>query len=409
MGDLGVYYNAFWLKVRGRNAAGRPQMWFWPLPPERVTIIGALLPWTFRYYPTSGAEIDLSPADVVYFSGYNPLYRLAGLSPIETLRQTLDNDMAAQQNRAAYWHNASRMEGVIERPATAPRWTPEQKRDWRQQWQERFAGPNNAGMLAVLEDGMAWKPTSFSAKDSEYINARKLSREEVAAAYNIPLPMVGILDHATFSNIKEQHKQLYQDTFGPWLQMIEGEIRRQIILEESADPDLVYCEFNIADKLKGSFEESVNSMRIAVGRPFMTANEVRARLNLPQITDDPTADQLAPQQGGPAFDQTLGGAAPQGHIIDGEVVEASAAVRQTVRETWWRQASRLRKLPPPARAGALQIDRCVAELAADLVGELGEPRAQRYARTITDHTLALLASGADPFDRSREVPPCPTS
>jgi len=32
----------------------------------------------------------------------------------------------------------------------------------------------------------------------------------------------------------------------------------------------------------------------------MTANEARARLNLPRIADDPTADQLAAQQGGPA-------------------------------------------------------------------------------------------------------------
>jgi uncharacterized protein (DUF885 family) len=58
----------------------------------------------------------------------------------------------------------------------------------------------------------------------QYIESRKLSREEAASAYFIPPPMVGILDHATFGNIEEQHKMLYQDTLGPHLQEIQQEM-----------------------------------------------------------------------------------------------------------------------------------------------------------------------------------------
>ena len=74
---------------------------------------------------------------------------------------------------------------------------------------------------------MQWEATSFNARESEYLGGRKLTREECARAYHIPLPMVGILDHATFSNIKEQHKNLYQDALGPWLAMIEDDIDLQ--------------------------------------------------------------------------------------------------------------------------------------------------------------------------------------
>ena len=152
--------------------------------------------------------------------------------------------------------------------------------------------------MAVLEDGMTFKPISQSFRDSEYINARKLSRTECAAAYHIPPPFVGDLEHATFSNIKEQHKQLYADTLGPWFTMIELALELWL-LPEIKDSTDVYCEFNIAEKLKGQFEEQTASLAVAVRRAFMTPNEARARLNLPSIKDDPTADQLAPQQGGP--------------------------------------------------------------------------------------------------------------
>jgi hypothetical protein len=97
--------------------------------------------------------------------------------------------------------------------------------------------------------------------------------------------MVGILEHATFSNIREQHKNLYQDCLGPWLAMMEQDIILQLLpdLEPSAG---VYVEFNIAEKLQGSFEEQAATLQSAVGRPWMTPDEARAKVNLPSLGGD---------------------------------------------------------------------------------------------------------------------------
>jgi sulfate transport system permease protein len=48
-----------------------------------------------------------------------------------------------------------------------------------------------------------------------------------------------------------------QGWLGPWLAMIEQEIELQL-LTEFTDTQGVYVEFNIAEKLQGSFEEQVN-------------------------------------------------------------------------------------------------------------------------------------------------------
>jgi hypothetical protein len=100
---------------------------------------------------------------------------------------------------------------------------------------------------------------------------------------------VGILDHATFSNIKEQHKSLYTDVLGPWMAQIEQDLELQL-LPEFEDTDGVYVEFNIAEKLQGDFEEQTRSLQSAVGRPWMTANEARGVMNLPHLEGD--ADEL---------------------------------------------------------------------------------------------------------------------
>ena len=144
---------------------------------------------------------------------------------------------------------------------------------------------------AVLEEGMQFKPISFSAVESDYLNGRKLTREEVARSYHIPPPLVGILDRATFSNITEQHKMLYSDTLGPILKSFEQDIELQI-LSQMDDRDGVYVEFNIMEKLAGDFEQQTRSLQSAVGRPWMTPNEARSRMNLPRM-EGGDADEIA--------------------------------------------------------------------------------------------------------------------
>lgn len=398
--DLAIYFNAYWLKVPWvEPTTGEPSLGLLRLPPAEVEVHGGLLP-TEVWWTRNGRRKVYEPRQIVRFDGYNPLDPLTGLSPLETLRRILAEEQAAGEHREAYWRHASRMDGIIERPLAAPRWTPDQKREWRNQWSERFSGAAAAGATAVLEDGMTFKPTSFSPKDSEYLSSRKLTREECAAAYHIPLPFVGILEHATFSNIREQHKHLYQDTLGPWLRDIKEEIEGQLLIECDDVAD-VYTEFNIAQKLAGAFEEQATSLQIATGRPYMTANEARARLNLPRIQDDPSADELAAQQGGPSSN---GAPAPDDvaprrgpddtarEADDGE----EARVRPILEAARVRQRARVDKHPPSDRVSAYfaSIERWNRELTDDLRPVLGDAAAQRAAAANIATLMELTGEAA---------------
>ena len=397
MCDLGVYKNAYWLKVRYvDDVTGARMIGLVRLPPAQMFVAGGLLPTSFVFTNDRAQTKAFPISEIVYFNGYNPTNPRMGLSHLETLASIVNEDAAAARHREYYWRNASRHEGVIERPAAAPRWTDTQKKQFREQWQARFAGGLNSGLVAVLDDGMQFKPTAFSPKDSEYIAGGKLRREVTAAEFNVPQPSIGILDHATFSNIREQHKQLYQDSLGPTLEMIVQEIERQL-LPECDDTANVYIEFNIAAKLAGSFEEQAAAIQVLVGRPVMTANEGRGRLNLPSIKDDPTADQLAPQQGGPSDAKAPplpGAATGNGDGTDPEDPADAAAdaepdipgaqdalVLTTIETTRARQRVRLAKFAPEARGSAFfaEIDRWNRELAADLTPIVGYDTAAQLA------------------------------
>ncbi|WP_181155924.1 phage portal protein [Microbacterium sp. MYb72] len=285
--DRGIYDRALWVKVfqDGKSMLVR-------IPPRLWTIKDDdnwLAPTEFIVKGNKG-KTTLAAKDVVYFRGYNPEDERYGLSPIESLRRVLSEEYAAGQMREQAMRNGARIGGYIQRPAGAPEWSDPARQRFATGWRSQYAGQTatEGGGTPVLEDGMTFVAAGHSAKDMQYIEARKLSREEAAAAYFIPPPMVGILDHATFGNIEEQHKMLYQDTLGPILQEVQQEIALQI-LPDFDDADDLYNEFNMLEKLRGSFEEQASQMQSSVGAPFLTRNEARAKLNLPRIEG---ADEL---------------------------------------------------------------------------------------------------------------------
>lgn len=273
--DLGIYDNAFWLKLAGNGLVR--------IPPWMITPVGDSWLWPEAYEISGSRGKKVYPADqVVHFRGYSP-DTTSGSSPLESLRRTLSEEYEAGRMREQVLRNGARVSGYLSRPVESKQWSDEARSQFRTSWRSQYSGGGpEAGGTPVLEDGMTFVPASQTAEELQYIEARKLTREEVASAYFIPPPMIGILDHATFSNITEQHKMLYQDTLGPWLTMITEELALQL-LPDLADTEDVYLEFNLKEKLRGTFEEEASANASASGRPWMTTNEIRARQNLPEI------------------------------------------------------------------------------------------------------------------------------
>jgi len=377
MGDLGVFFNAYWAKVKPPDQ----RLGLLRLPPECVTVQGGLSPSGYEV-TMGGVRTVLAPEAVVHVRGYNPLSPIMGLSPLETLRRVLAEEHAAGEYREYFWQNSARVNGIVERSLEAPEWSEAARKRFQASFAEEHAGARNSAKTPVLEDGMTWKEASFNAQESEYLAGRKLTREECARAYHIPLPMVGILDHSTFSNIKEQHKNLYQDALGPWLALIEQDIELQL-LPEWGDAGDLYVEFNIAEKLQGSFEEQTTAFQSAVGAPYMTRNEARARQNLPSLPggDDLvtplnvlTGGQASPRDSAPkaGSPERTKAAAEVDTRVPGLRERHEAKWREVLVHYFERQEAVLRKRAPKGRnKGILEdllfdLQRWDEELAADL-------------------------------------------
>ena len=280
--DIAIYDRAYWriLRQQERLAVVR-------ISPEILHAYDETTPdgKLRRVYRLNDGTV-VPRAQLIIFPGYSPDNFDEGVSPLETLRRVLEEEAGSIAHRQGMWRNAARQSGWIERPLEAPEWSPMARQRFRTEIEAMMAGAANSGRIGVLEDGMTWNGASFSPVDTEYIAGRRLTYEETAVVYGIDPSLFG-LGSATKSSTEQKHTEVYQDVLGPLLREIQDELDLQLLPQfQPVTSRSSYFEFNIAEKLKGSFEQQATVLTTSVGVPVMTPNEGRARLNLPRIDDD---------------------------------------------------------------------------------------------------------------------------
>lgn len=273
--DVGRYDNA--LVAKGYEFPGSPPTELWPLDWSKVTIVpGETQPIQgFEYRTTSGKTKLFSRNDVVHFQ------LRGGVSPLEPLSRTLILEDAAQRQSIAEFRNG--MKPSLIGKATQ-KLTSEQT-DALKMALTAHQGPDNAGSVPIIPNVLDLSDFGRgSLKDAEWVAARELTRVEVAAVFGIDPTQIGILDHATFSNVQEAHLAFYMDTLRPWLGMIEDTLRVQLIQLEPAFAD-TFVEFDMADVLKGNIEQRSEAFQRFLQSGVMTPNELRRLENLPPVND----------------------------------------------------------------------------------------------------------------------------
>jgi len=243
---------------------------------------------------TGGTAVDIPFDEVIQFKTYSPGNPSGYLSPISALRQTLSEQVEAGRFRRQLWRSSGRLNAQITRPKDVAPWTEEQKKNFATAFREAWgAGGSKAGSIPILEDGMEIKPFTTSFKESEWTNSVKLSREAVAAAYGINPSLIWHSETQTYASARDNARALYAECLGPIIQMLQQRINAFLLPILGAGPE-TYVEFDLAEKLKGSFEERAAIYQSACGSPYMTRDEVRAELNLPPLPEGQGSDIVTP-------------------------------------------------------------------------------------------------------------------
>lgn len=119
----------------------------------------------------------------------------------------------------------------------------------------------------------------FKPIDVDDLAARDKVKIDVANAYGIPPELMGLRE-GNFSNVESLRRMLFGTYLRPYISAFEQAINRGLRAYADAGE---YVEFDLDAQLRGNPEAQYAAMSTATGRPFMTTNEIRARMNLPPV------------------------------------------------------------------------------------------------------------------------------
>lgn len=419
VGDMMLYDRAFWLPWRDKSNG---QMRIRRLPPAWVSAgkRNAFGTETFKVSLPQADEdgkrfVEVPREKLIIFRGYSPRTN-DGCSPaIDALKETLGEQIEATLYRKQVWKRGGRTSAVIKRPLEAPAWDKDAAARFKEDWYSNFTGDGpKAGGTPVLEDGMTIERIDFSANDMQWAEGAKLALVTVCGVYYVNPTMIGILDNANFSNVREFRKMLYGDTLGPYIAQYEGILNTFALPMFGLDKAKSYCEFNIYEKLQGSFEEQAAFLQTATGAPYMLRNEARARLNLAAIEggDDLvvplnvlTGGQASPTDSGTqnedptADDPNQSRSGPRRIKARADETEQEQ-VKRVVRAFFKRQETAVRsRLGAKARkADWWDEERWDSELADDLYR-----LAVMVSKSVASKTLEAIGFGPDEYDEDRTL------
>lgn len=132
-----------------------------------------------------------SQDEVIFLKNYNPKNPDKGIGVIEAVRMTAENDDYILQSNSNLLKNNSRPSGFLELAGNANK---ETIKRLKKEFKNKYQGYENAYDVQILEGGMKFKPVSLPPKDLDFIESRKMNRDEILSIFGVPKPVLGVFE-----------------------------------------------------------------------------------------------------------------------------------------------------------------------------------------------------------------------
>jgi HK97 family phage portal protein len=236
------------------------------------------------FYSVNGNDVverrfDLSSPvpqrDVLHVRLQTPRHPLKGESPI--LSTVLDRAMAgaALNQQVSYYINEARPSFMLE---TDQQLTVDQVKQLRESWDAQTKG-EGAGGTPILAWGLKAKPVTGSPKDQTLAEMLRMTDQNVALAFRMPLQVLGI--GTSMPGSTEQLMQLWISSgLGFCLNHIEEAMGNLFGLKGLPDE---YLEFNTSALLRSAFKDRIEAVARGVISGIFAPDEARDEFDLPAV------------------------------------------------------------------------------------------------------------------------------
>lgn len=222
---------------------------------------------------------------------YQDILRISaplGISPIRAGKEAIGLASVLERHGAQLFARGARPSAVLSKEGKAGNdggatVIGRIKAAWRA-WQAEATGDP-----LFLDDGWTYTPVTMTSTDAQFLENRRFAIEEIARLFRVPPHLLFELSRATWSNAEEMFQSFLTLTLRSWLDEWEAAYARVLLTPEERAAGM-YVEFVIDDLLTANAATRAATYAQYRNMGAMTANEVRAGLNMPRRDGGDTLD-----------------------------------------------------------------------------------------------------------------------
>lgn len=297
----------FWTSVENnRNHFGNSYVWIdrkrngsielWVLPGNCVKIeldslrdLSDMKDITYIYTsPNSGEQFRIASMDILHFRNSVIFDGLVGMSVREKLRASFDGAMMSQEMLNELYRNHFVPKAAIQFDVSSF-----VEKDLETQYlkslQDYADGKSESGSSFIpLLPGTNIVPLNIKLTDGQFLELRKYSALQIAAAFGIKPNHLNDYDKSSYANSEAQQLAFYTDTMLYILKQYEEELNFKLLSEKQQKAGYRF-KFNLAAVLRGDTKTQVESLSRGISSGLYTPDEARRNIDLPS---KPGGDQL---------------------------------------------------------------------------------------------------------------------
>lgn len=225
----------------------------------------------YYWYPDGMMRASFTNADMVYMMANPRTYSPIGLSPMETLKMTIDAELQSSDYNTRQVTSAA-PDGILDLGEGA---RPEQVESFKSYWLAEIAGK---GAMAFLGGSRNAKFIPFrpSNRDMQFTEWQNYLVRKIAAVFGLSPQDLGLTFDVNRSTSEVQQEQTEDRGLRPLLALIQEYLTREIVWDDvfgGKDANLAF-RFTRLNLKETTSRASINKLALA-GVPWKTINEAR--------------------------------------------------------------------------------------------------------------------------------------
>jgi len=264
--------NAYWylahnkLKIPGE---------IWPIQPDRMKVVPGRDRLLQGYlYTHMGKKIAFEPEEIIHLKYPNPRSPWYGLGTLQAAAYSYDTDFFMRKYSINLFRNQARPDAAL---YTDQHLLPAEIQRVRDEWNKVYGSVENVGKIAILTAGTKYQPLSEKLQDLDFVNGRRLAREEILGIFGVPASKLGLVEDVNRANAEANDITFQKEVILPRLIMIAEKLNQDLV--PRFDSRLL---LKFESPVPEDWERRLKERESNIKSGYSSINEERARDGLPE-------------------------------------------------------------------------------------------------------------------------------